>query len=57
MKNSSFENQFSLVCCISARLVGEAHWLPYFVPYRLFKDVCITNGLGRERLPLKQKAG
>lgn len=57
MKNSSFQNQSSMVSCISARLLSEAHWLPYFVPYRLFKDVCITNGLGRERPPLKQKAG
>lgn len=57
MKNSSFENQFSMVSCISARLVSEAHWRPYFVPSRLFKDVCVANGLGRERLPLKQKAG
>lgn len=57
MKNSSFENQFSMVSCISARLLSEAPWLPYFVPYCLFKDVCITNVLGREHLPLKQKAG
>lgn len=32
MKNSSFENQSSMVSCISARLVSEAHRLPYFVP-------------------------